>query len=69
MQNADLRNKRYKQFLAKNESGTARKKIIFDFFFQLKSFFVSFVRFLNIVCPDRIQKSHSVYKKKLQSLN
>ena len=69
MQNVDLRNKSYKQFLAKNESGAARKIFIFDFLFQLKYFFVSFLRFLNIVCPDRIQKSHSVYKKKLQSLN
>ena len=34
MQNVDLRNKSYKQFLVKNESGVARKKIIFDFFFN-----------------------------------
>ena len=40
MQNVDLRNKSYKQFLVKNESGVARKKIIFDFFFHL-NFFVS----------------------------
>ena len=32
MQNVDLRNKSYKQVLVKNESGVARKKIIFDFF-------------------------------------
>ena len=34
MQNVDLRNKSYKQFLVKNESGAARKKFIFDFFFN-----------------------------------
>ena len=34
MQNDDLGNKSYKQFLVKNESGAARKKIIFDFFFN-----------------------------------
>ena len=38
MQNVDLRNKSYKQFLVKNESEAARKKIIFDFFFQLNFF-------------------------------
>ena len=32
MQNVDLRNKSYKQFLVKNKSGAARKKFIFDFF-------------------------------------
>ena len=41
MQNDDLGNKSFKQFLVKNKSGTARKKIIFDFFFELK-FFLSF---------------------------
>ena len=40
MQNVDLRNKIYKQFLVKNESGVARKKKKFDFFFQL-NFFLS----------------------------
>ena len=40
MQNVDLRNKSYKQFLVKNENGAARKKFIFDFFFHL-SFFLS----------------------------
>ena len=38
MQNVDLRNKSYKQFLVKNKNGEARKKIIFDFFFQLNFF-------------------------------
>ena len=38
MQNDDLGNKSYKQFLVKNESGAARKKIIFDSFFELKFF-------------------------------
>ena len=63
MQNVDLRNKIYKQYLVK--SGAARKKIIFDFFFQLNFFFVFFFKFLNMVCPDQIQKSLIVYKKKL----
>ena len=40
MQHDDLRNKSYKQFLVKNESGAARKKIIFDFFKKLKFFSV-----------------------------
>ena len=52
MQNANLRNKSYKQFLVKNKSGAARKKFIFDFFFQLKFFLVFFFKFLNIVCLD-----------------
>ena len=65
MQNVDLRNKSYKQFLVINESGAARKKIIFDFFFQLKIFLVFIFKFLNIVCLDQIQKSHIFYKKKL----
>ena len=65
MQNVDLRNKSYKQFLVKNESGAARKKIIFDIFFQLNYFSVFFFKFLKIVCPDQIQKSHIFYKKKL----
>ena len=69
MQNVDLRNKSYKQFLVKNKSGAARKKIIFDFLFQLKFFFVFFFKLLNIVCLDQIQKSHIFYKEKLQSLN
>ena len=38
MQNVDLRIKSYKQFLVKKESGATRKKIIFDFFFQLNFF-------------------------------
>ena len=65
MQNVDLRNKSCKQFLVKNKSGVARKKIIFDFFFQLNFFSVFFFKFLNIVFPDQIQKSHIFYKKKL----
>ena len=65
MQNVDLRNKSYKQVLVKNENGSARKKIIFDFSFKLKCFLVFFFKFLNIVCLDRIQKSHIFYKKKL----
>ena len=65
MQNVDLRNKSYKQFLVKNKNGVARKKIIFDFFFQLNFSSLFFFKFLNIVCPDQIQKSHIFYKKKL----
>ena len=39
MQNVDLRNKSYKQFLFKNKSGATRKKIIFYFSFQIEIFF------------------------------
>ena len=44
MQNDDLGNKSYMQFLVKNESGAARKKIIFHFFFNRNflSFSLSF---------------------------
>ena len=69
MQNVVLRNKSYKQFLVKKKSGTARKRIIFDFFFQLKFFLVFFFKFLIILCLDHIQKSHIFYKEKLQNLN
>ena len=65
MQNDDLGNKSYKQFLVKNESGAARKKIIFDFFFELKFFSIFSFKFLNIVCPDQIQKSYIFHKKNL----
>ena len=41
MQNVDLRNKSYKEFLVKNESRTARKKIIFDFLFSIENLFWS----------------------------
>ena len=40
MQNVDLRNKSYKQFLVKNKSGAARIKFISDFFLHL-NFFLS----------------------------
>ena len=69
VQNNDLRNKSYKQFLIENKSGAVRKKLIFDFFFQLKFVWIFFFKFLNIVCPNQIQKSQILYKKKLQSLN
>ena len=69
MQNVDLRNKSYKQFLVKNESGVARILFIFDSFFQLNFFSVFFFKFPKIVCPDHIQKSHMFNKKKLESLN
>ena len=66
MQNVDMKDKSHTLFLVKNESGAARKKFIFDFFFQL-NFFCLFFKFLNIVCLDQIQKSHIFYKEK--SLN
>ena len=65
MQHDDLRNKSYKQFLVKNESGATRKKIIFDFFLKLIFFSVFSFKFLNIICLDQIQKSYIFYKKKL----
>ena len=68
MQNVDLRDKSYKQFLVKNESGAARKKKKkkkLTFFFQLNFFSVFFFKFLNILCPNQVQKSHIFYKKKL----
>ena len=65
MQIVDLRNKSYKQILLKTESGAARKNYFLDSFFQLNFFFVFFFKFLNIVCPDQIQKSHMFNKKKL----
>ena len=69
MQNVDLRNKNYKEFLVKNRKWAARNFFICDLFFQLKFFLVFFFKFLNIVCLDQIQKSHIFYKKRLQSLN
>ena len=64
MQNNDLGNKSYKQFLVKNKSGVARKKIIFYFFFKLKFLSVFSLKFLNMVCIDQIQKSYIFYTKK-----
>ena len=69
MENVDLKNKSYKQFLVRNESGAPRKNNIFDFFSQWNFFLVFFFKFLNIVCLDQIQNSHIFYTKKLQSLN
>ena len=69
VQNVDLKNKRYKQFLVKNKTGAPRKKFISNLFFKLKFYLVLFIKFLNIVCLDQIQKSHIFDKKKLQSLN
>ena len=63
MQNVDLRNKNNKQLFVKNESGAARKKIIFDFFFQLNFFSIFSFKFLNILCPDHIHKSHILQEK------
>ena len=65
MQNVDLRNKSYKQVLVKNESRAARKNFFFYSYFQLNFFSVFFFKFLNIVCPDQIQKSHMLNKKYL----
>ena len=53
MQNVDLRNKSYKQLLVITDSGAARKKIIVDFFVQLKFFFLFFVKHLNISMSSR----------------
>ena len=53
----------------KTKVGQLEKKFIFELLFQLKFFFVFFFKFLKIVFLDRIQKSYSFYKKKLQSLN
>ena len=53
----------------KNKTKGARIFFTFDLFFQLKFFLVFFLKFLNIVCLDQIQKSHSSYKKKLLNLN
>ena len=64
MQNVDLRNKSYKQFLVKNESGAARKNFFFTLF-SIEFFSVFFFKFLNIVCPNQIQKSYMFNKKKL----
>ena len=56
MQNIDLRNKSYKQFLVKNKSGATRKKKKFDFFFQLNFFSIFFFNFLIIIYLNQIQK-------------
>ena len=42
-----------------NKSGATRKILIFDSFF-----IVFYFRFLNIVCPNQIQKSCSFYREK-----
>ena len=47
--------------------GQLEKNLFLTFF--LIEIFVFFLRFLKIVCPDQIQKSHSFYKKKLQNLS
>ena len=52
-------------FWSKTKVGQLEKKIIFDFFFELKFFSVFSFKFLIIVCPDQIQKSYIFYKKKL----
>ena len=54
---------------AKTKLGKLEKKLFLTSFSNLKLFFVFFLRFLNIIRLDQIQKSHSFYKKKLQSLN
>ena len=64
MQNVDLRNKSYKQFLVKNKSGAARKNFFLTLF-SIEFFSVFFFKFLNTVCPNQIQKSHMFNKKKL----
>ena len=49
----------------KNKSGIPRKKLFLTFFSIEILFFVFFFKFLNIICPNQIQESHSFYKKKL----
>ena len=56
MQNVDLRNKNYIQFVLKNKSGARRGKIIFDFFFNLDFFWSSF-SLLNIT-ESKLVKAH-----------
>ena len=63
MQPVHFRNKSYKQFLVKNDSGVVRKKFISDFFFHLNFFPVFFLKFLNIVCLHHIQNSHTLQEK------
>ena len=50
----------------KNKTRIAGNFLIFDFFLQLK-FFGLLLQVSKNVCYDRIQKSHSFYKKKLVS--
>ena len=49
--------------------GQLEKYIYFGLLFPTEVFFIFFFKFLNIVCPNWIQKLHSFYKEKLQSLN
>ena len=66
MQKVNLKNKSYKQFLVKNESGAIiQKKLSLIIFFQLKLFLVYVFKLLYIVSCDWNQKSYSFYKKKL----
>ena len=51
MQTADLRNKSCKHFLVKNESGAARKKKDFEFFFELIFFLSSSKSFFLVTFP------------------
>ena len=59
MQKVDLRNKSFKQLLIKNQSGvvTTKKNKKLTFFSIEISFLLYFFRFINILCPDRSQKS------------
>ena len=50
------------------EVGELGKNLFLTFFFKSNFFWVFFFRFLNMVCPDRILKSHLFFTKKLQSL-
>ena len=63
MQIFDLGNKNYEQLLITNKRRAVTKNIILKFFFNY-IFLVFFFKFLNIVCLDWSQKSHSFYKEK-----
>ena len=49
--------------------GQFKKLFFFTVFFQLKTFFLFSFKFLNIVCPNQIQLSHSFYKKQEKIAN
>ena len=53
----------------KNKIEATRKEYYFLLLFPIEIFLVFFFRFLNMVCLDQIQKSHSFYEKKLQNFN
>ena len=69
MQNVDLKKiKAINSFWSKTKVGQLEKKL-FLIFFSIEIFLNFIFKFLKIVCFDQIQKSHTFYKEKLQSLN